>query len=352
MGRHYPRDWPEFEAWFPTEHAARSYVEAVRFRDGVCCYRCGRSDGVRRRPGPSWWCPSCRRSFTLTSGTLLERTRIDLRLWLRAAWLVSQSKSGVAAVTLERALGVHASTAWHLLHKLRSAMDQDQRSKLSGEVEIDEASVGGPEAGHPGRSRSRAQLVAIAVETYGDKGFGRARMARIYNESAVCLKDFIAENIEPGSLLLTDGLVAYKTAVAELAAEGLHYDHTAMAVSSLPGEAHEYLPGVHRLAALVKRWLLGTHQGAVERQHLDAYLDEFVFRFNRRSSKSRGLLFYRLVEALVATPPVSRQTIEGRLAQMRVDDAITEAIIKEEEERRKQERNARSRAKKAETTPF
>ena len=349
-GRHYPGTWPVFEDWFASETAARAYVQAVRFRDGVSCPRCGAVDGVRERANQTWWCPPCRRSFSLTSGTLLDHTKLELRLWLRAAWLVTNTKNGLSAASLEQSLGIGYHSAWHLLHKLRAAMDQRGRDKLRGVVEIDETVVGGPEPGHHGRSRASKQLVIIAVEQTGTQGFGRIRMARIYNESTVCVRTFIEDNIEPGSTLLTDGLKAYATAVADLAEDhGFHYDHKPTALSRVPGKAHEHLPGVHRVASLLKRWLLGTHQGAVESQHLDSYLDEFVFRFNRRHSRARGLLFWRLVCSLTDTDPTRRSDVTARAANLTEIDHETQRAIRTDAARRNREQARSYKATQRET---
>jgi transposase-like protein len=350
-GRHYPGSWPQFEAWFGSEDAARAYVEAVRFEGVVACVRCGSRGRLRRRPGSIWWCGDCRRTFSVTMGTVFEHTRVPLLTWLRAIWLVGQSKAGVSAVTLANTLGLNYTTAWHMLHKLRAAMDQDNRARLSGRVEVDETIVGGVEAGRSGRSRGTKQLVVIAVESPEDEpGFGRARMARVYNESATCLRDFIEANIEPGSTLVTDGLAAYATVVRELRDDGCFYAHQPIPVARLEGQAHEFLPGVHRLAALVKRVLLSTHQGAVEAHQLDAYLDEYVFRFNRRSSNSRGLLFYRLLTAALATPPVPRPAVTARRAELTAGDKATKARADADKARRNRDRVAQAKAKKKTAT--
>lgn len=343
-GRHYPGSATQFEAWFPSDREALAYLEDVRFRGGAICPRC-ENEAASRRDG-RWWCSGCRRWFTVTSGTLLEHSRVGAKAWLTTAWMMVNSKTGLSAMTLHRELGTHYNTAWHLLHKIRmGAMDQTRRrSQLSGDVEVDETFVGGPEPGRPGRSRSRKQMVVIAVESTSH-GAGRLRARRVLDATAVCLGEFIETHIEPNSTLLTDGLSSYRTAIDDAASRGTHYLHKPTALSSAPGQAHDHLPHVHRVASLLKRWLLGTHQGAVAAPHLDAYLNEFVFRFNRRSSRSRGLLFWRLVCELVAAEPYRRTATTRRRSQQRTDDEQTRKLVLDNAARRNREAAARSRAR-------
>ena len=325
-GWHYPRDLDQFMDWFSTESAARDYFHSVRFRAGMACPRCGDLD-VSKGADKRWWCPSCRRRFTVTTGTVLEHTRIPLRTWLLVAWFLTQTKVGISALSIERIIGVHYQSAWSLLHKMRAAMDQGPRSRLRGDVEIDETLVGGVDPGKPGRAKGKKEVVVIAAEHVSDSSMGRIRMARLPVASGFALADFIEANVEPGSILLTDDFRSYPTAVNELAARRLEYTLKPFNIHASKEPAHEALPHVHRVASLFKRWGLGTHQGAMEGPHLDAYLDEFVFRFNRRHSENRGLLFWRLICDLVATEPLTRAKLGQRRGELAAaDEAHSERL--------------------------
>lgn len=219
---------------------------------------------------------------------------------VRAAWLLTTQKSGFSAKALQRTLGLGGyQTAWTMLHKFRIARIRPGRDRLQGDVEVDETFVGGVEAQEQGRGRKTTskQIVVIAVEfTSGEPSYGRIRMERVPNFSRDSL-GFIDGNVEPASVVHTDGLNSYRT----LDERG--YEHRAMILSDSPWEASEIMPAVHRIASLFKRWWLGTHQGAMGKEHLQAYLNEFTFRSNRRKSRDPGFLFYRLLEHAVATQP-------------------------------------------------
>jgi transposase-like protein len=211
---------------------------------------------------------------------------------------MTSTKAGASALSVQRQLGLgRYETAWTWLHKLRRAMVRPDRERLVGPVEVDETYVGGVEEGLPGRGGNRKILVAIAVEKRG-RGMGRLRVARVPDASAPSLTAFVKRSVEPRSEVITDGWHGYDS----LGESGYHRRRLHQPT---PRDAHRLLPRVHRVAALLKRWLLGTHQGATRRQHLDFYLDEFTFRFNRRSATDRGLLFHRLFEQAVAIAPVS-----------------------------------------------
>jgi transposase-like protein len=253
-------------------------------------------------------CRSCRLQCTVTSGTIFDKTRTPLKVWLAAAWYITSRKSGVSALGLQRVLGLGSyQTAWTMLHRFRRAMVRPGRERLKGNVEIDQSYLAirdrresPPSAGRKGYTTKT--LIVIAVEILEPKGFGRIRLQRIEEETAACVLPFVNEVVEPGSVIRTDGGSIYLSLSED-------YQHERTVVKSVtPGSippAHVTLPGVHRVAFLLKRWLLGTHQGAVKPVQLDYYLDEFVFRFNRRTSRSRGLLFYRLLEQAVITDPVT-----------------------------------------------
>jgi transposase-like protein len=297
--RDYPRSYREFLAWFPDDEACVDYLDWLRWPDGFICPRCT-GKVAWRLADRRWWCESCRRRVSATAGTIFHRSHTPLTVWFAAAWHLSAGKNGVSAKTLHRILGFGSyPTAWAMLHRYRSAMVRPGRDRLSGTVEVDESMIGGTRPGKRGRGAAGKVLTAIAIERGGSRGFGRCRIAVIPNAEAESLRAFLLAHVEPGSILLTDGLASYP------AAAGQDYTLRARPIKGSGLKAHAVLPGVHLVASLVKRWLLGTHQGAVEEDHLQAYLDEFTFRFNRRKSRARGMLFYRLLQQAVGTGPIS-----------------------------------------------
>ena len=302
MHEDYPRTLSEFEARFATERACRAFLAQLRWPDGFVCPRCQAGPG-RPATRQRLICGACRYQASVTAGTIFHGSRQPLTLWLRAIWRVTAQKNGAGALGPQRILGLgQYRTAWIWLHKLRRAMVRAQRDRLSGCVEVDEIYVGGPEKGAPGRSRGRKSLVAVAAEEDGD-GIGRIRLRRAPDASASSLQAFILDAVELGSLVRTDGWRSYSQLHA------LGYRHRRAATGGDPERIEEHFPRVHRVAALLKRWLLGTHQGAVRKRHLDYYLDEFTFRFNRRTSRSRGLLFYRLLQQAVITHPAPESAL-------------------------------------------
>lgn len=310
MAEDYPRSLLEFEDRFATDQACRDYLTQLRWPHGFVCPRCGACTAWTATRG-RLVCGGCRHQTSVTAGTIFHDTRKPLRLWFQAMWYVTSQKNGTSAIGLQRVLGLGSYlTAWTWLHKLRRAMVRPGRDRLSGRVEVDETYVGGEEPEAHARQILGKCLVAIAAQEDG-RGIGRIRMARIPDASAVSLQQFIRGAIEPGSVVHTDGWEGYRS----LGENG--YRHK---VTILRGQgkdaAIELLPRVHRVAGLLKRWLLGTHQGSVSGNHLDYYLDEFTFRFNRRKSRSRGKLFYRLVEqALNVEPSPYHSMVGGKVRQ-------------------------------------
>ena len=248
-------------------------------------------------------CTTCAQQVSITAGTIFQDTRAPLTLWFRAIWWVVSQKQGASALGLQRVLGLGSyRTAWTWLHKLRRAMVRPGRERLIGKVEVDETFVGGVEP-HGGRRHIGPKaLVAVAAEVRGP-AIGRIRLRRVSDSSADSLLQFIQEAVEPGAVVITDGLQSYRGVPA------LGYGHDRRVLLGSGESAEAVLPRVHRVASLLKRWLLGTHQGAVSREHLDYYLDEFTFRFNRRTSRHRGKLFSRLLEHAVAVGPVPYATM-------------------------------------------
>ena len=293
----YPRTLTEFEARFATDEACRLYLSQLRWPEGFVCPRCGGNEAWEMGRG-LWLCRRCRRQVSATAGTIFQSTRLPLTLWFRAMWYVTSQKNGASALGIQNILGLGSyETAWTWLHKLRRAMIRPGRERLQGLVEVDETYLGGLEEGQRGRpSAGRKALIVVAAEEVG-RGIGRVRLRRISDASAVSLCPFVQEAVEPGSQVRTDGWLGYEG----LAAMG--YRHKVSIVAKSKKRADELLPHVHRVVSLLKRWLMGTHQGAVSHDHLDYYLDEFTFRFNRRTSSSRGKLFYRLVQQAVKMLP-------------------------------------------------
>lgn len=295
----YPKSLSEFEEAFGTEEACRQYLLRLRWPDGFVCPRC-QSDRCWLTKRNILVCSSCEYQVSAMAGTIFQDTHKPLMMWFRAMWWVTSQKNGASALGLQRILGLGSyRTAWAWLHKLRRAMVRPGRDRLSGRVEVDEAYWGGREEGWQGREHGTKTLLAIAAQEDGPK-VGRIRMRRVPDASAKSLEGFIAEAIEPGSLVHTDGWVGY----GGLRNKGYIHEPTLQGRLGIPGAEEDLLPRVHRVVALLKRWLMGTHQGAISPEHLDYYLDEFTFRFNRRASKYRGKLFYRLVQQAVNVAPV------------------------------------------------
>lgn len=293
----YPRNLNEFQTWFSTEQACRDYLFRLRWPEG---FRCPRCDSRQFWPVREvlFQCRDCSHQTSVTAGTIFQDTRKPLADWFRAMYWVSTQKNGASALGLQRVLGLASyKTAWTWLHKMRRAMVRPGRDRLSGRVEVDETYLGGLEEGVRGRQTERKALIIIAAQEDGP-GIGRIRMSRIADASAGSLMPFIEDAITPGSIVHTDGWTGY------LPVEAKGYIHDVTIVQHNKRSASDLLPRVHRVVSLLKRWLMGTHQGAVTHEHLDYYLDEFTFRFNRRKSANRGKLFYRLVQQAVAINPV------------------------------------------------
>ena len=248
-----------------------------------------------------WLCAACRYQVSVTAGTIFQDTRYPLAMWFRAIWQVTSQKNGASALGVMRVLGLGSyKTAWAWLHKLRRAMVRPGRDRLSGAVEVDEVYLGGERPGPRGRGAEGKALVLIAAQAEGAR-IGRIRLARIQNAAEAALTAAVELGIEPGSQVLTDGWRGY----VGLEAKG--YRHAVVRQTAIVGK--NLLPRVHRVASLLERWLLGTHQGAVAHRQLDYYLDEFTFRFNRRTSRSRGKLFYRLIQGAAQVPPHPFRTL-------------------------------------------
>lgn len=299
VGRDYPGSYREFVQMFPDEEACAAYLELLRWSGGFICPGCAKNGAPWRQTRGRLVCPACRHHASVTAGTILDKTRTPLTTWFEAAWHVTTAKNGLSAKTLERTLGVRYRVAWAMLQRFRVAMVRAERRQLLGDVEVDETLVGGVKRGGKRGRGTEKLVVVIAVEVRHPMGFGRVRMRHVADASAASLVPFVLDVVTRGAIVRTDGWSGY----SDLRKLGYTHHKTALTPSGDP--AHVSMPGVHRLASLLKRWILGTHQGSVTPYHIQSYLEEFTFRFNRRTSRSRGLVFRRLLEQAVATQPVT-----------------------------------------------
>ena len=275
-----PRSLPEFQRRFPDEAACVEYLATARWPDGFRCPACDGAKAWRLSTKPfTWECADCGRQTSVTAGTLMHGSKLDLTVWFWAAYLMATHSNGISATQLQMQLGIGSyKTAWLLCAKLRRAMVDPERNPLVGLVEVDETTIpfrtnGDPVAGGGGRSQAGKMAVIAAVEIVGD-GPGRLRLAPIADYSAESIRAFVATNIACGAALKTDGWAAYPGAP-----EVNHDPHVIGAMA-----AHVVLPWTHRVFANLKRWALGVYHG-LRRNHLQSYLDEFVFRFNRRRTR-------------------------------------------------------------------
>jgi len=307
----YPMTFEEFIKNFSTEEQCRDYLRKLRWSDGFVCPQCN---------GREYWsigstlfdCKQCRHQSSVIAGTIFQDTRTPLKTWFIAIWWITTQKNGASAEGLRQVLGLKSDeTAWVWLHKIRKAMVRCDRTKLSGMVEVDETYIGGEEhGGSTGRGTGNKVLVAIALELkeYTNKRGhvlrkpGRVRLAVIPDASGESLKPFVMSNIEKGSEIITDGWSGYSFVKSS------GYKHTVVVQSKKKPDDNP-LPHVHLIISLLKRWLLGTHQGAVSDKHMQAYLEEYTFRFNRRKAAKRGLLFYRLLEGAVSVGPITAKEL-------------------------------------------
>lgn len=295
----FPDTYRKFVLKFPNDVACAAYLEQVRWPAGFCCPACRTSGLPWRQTRGRLVCSTCRHQTSVTTGTILDKTRTPLTTWFEAAWHLTTAKNGVSAKTLERTLGISYRTAWAMLQRFRVAMVWSEREQLSGAVEVDEALVGGVErGGKHGRGTSKS-VVVIAIEVKDPMGFGRVRLRHVPNASGASLLPFVCDVVTPGATVRTDSWLGYKG----LSKRGYRHERTMRSGAGDP--AHVSMPGVHRVASLLKRWILGTYQGSVVPAHLQSYLEEFTFRFNRRSSRSRGLVFRRLIEQAMITGPIT-----------------------------------------------
>jgi len=287
----------EFEKEFNTEEQCLNYLFKLRWENGYRCPRC-ENDKARQVSGVKYECLNCGYQTSVIAGTIFQDTHKSLTLWFRAIWYITSQKNGTSALGLQRILGLGSyQTAWTWLHKLRRAMVRQGRDKLNGVVEVDETYIGGSESGGKrGRGAENKVITAVAVEI-NDNKIGRIRISVIDDVSSNSLHQFIEETIEKGSTIVTDGWSGYNGLT------GKGYKQEKLINNITDNET--LLPHVHMVISLVKRWFLGTLQGSFSKEHIGYYFDEFTFRFNRRKSKSRGMLFYRLLQNAVHLQPIT-----------------------------------------------
>lgn len=288
----YPKTLGDLHKRFPDEKTCRDYLQKLRWPDSIKCPQCNSPQLWVRSNRPVLECGQCDHQVSILAGTIFQDTKIPLRTWFEAVWWLTNQKSGISALGLKRALALsRLATAWSMLHKLRIAMVRPNQGLLAGEVEVDEVFLGGV---------NNKELIGVAAQIDGQKT-GRIRLQKISDRSGPVLQGFVERHIKPGSTVVTDGLNSY------CGVEKRGYIHKPMRKPYFwedeGGDVDELLPRVHRVASLLKRWYYGTYHGRIEPKYLDTYLNEFTFRFNRRTSKSRGLLFYRLLENAVTVKP-------------------------------------------------
>ncbi len=302
-GKDYPQTYREFAIMFPSNQSCIDYLVELRWNNGFICPKCKASSIPWSQTHNRLTCSSCRHQTTVTAGTIFDKTRTPLIVWLEVAWHITTAKNGMSAKTIEQTLGIKYRAAWTMLQRFRIAMVNTERTKLSGMVEVDETLIGGIGVGGKRGRGSEKSIVVIAIELHEPKGFGRIRMRLIPDASGHSLRKFIGDVVQLGSTICTDGWKGYNDL------DSFGYNHKVTVLSSSEDQAHISMPGVHRIASLLKRWILGTHQGSFSTDHLQSYLEEYTFRFNRRLSKNRGLIFRRLLEQAVSTSPITENDV-------------------------------------------
>jgi transposase-like protein len=300
----YPTTYGEFAKWFQDDASCYAYLFQIRWPEGFICPRCaerkywlGRSDLYR--------CHKCLFKSSITAGTIFQDRKKPLLQWFHAAWHITENKHGISACGLQKALGLGSyHTAWSWLHKFRIAMVRPHRDKLCGEMEVDEIYIGGEKPGKRGRGAEGKELVLIVAEKNG-KHIGRIRLIHIKDAKMSTLSMALKSVAEAGATFYTDGWAGYSTRHLK----ALGYNHVVVRTNAHLGD--NLLPHANIISSLLKRWLLGTLQGGIQATHLSYYLDEFTFRFNRRTSKARGMLFYRLLENAIAISPTIEASLKG-----------------------------------------
>jgi len=288
----YPKDYRDLIKRFGTQDACIDYIASIRWKDGFTCTSCGGHDFWRLKR-LSWTCSKCETESRVLAGTLFQDTKLPLTLWFQMIWWFMGQKNGASALSLQQNFGIGSyRTSWSTLKKLRLCTVLPTRSQLTGDVEVDQAFLGGVNG---------KEIILIAAEKRG-AGSGRIRLKHAKSETAKEVQGFILDVVELGSNIISDRHKSYPTIVEK------GYIREAMkkpySWENVDGDDDRLLPRVGRVAAHMKRWYLGTYHGGMKIIEVQPYLDEFVFRYNRRTSKSRGLVFHRMVEAAVKSKPL------------------------------------------------
>lgn len=303
-----PKDMPTFLERFGTDELCRQFIVQARWSEGFRCSGCGNDQAYSHKKRLIEECRACGKQHSILAGTIFEQTKTGLAKWFLAIYLVTSSKGGIAAAELQRQLGFKsAQTAWTWLHKLRRAMKRPGREPLCEHVEADETYIGAPRPGVRGRGAKGKSIAAGAVEIHPGQGarnrLGRLRLQQIPDSSAQSLENFLQDNTTKPITVTTDAWKGYNSL------ENQGYTHDRLNISQSENNASTRMPAIHLVFGLTKRWLLGTHHGAVRAKHLQAYLDEYVFRFNRRMAKCISHRFARLVQYALQTKPATYRSI-------------------------------------------
>ena len=292
LWRDFPKTATEFERRFATEEDCRAYWIEARWGGKPACARCGSTYVWPVRDGTTFECRDCDHQTSLTAGTLLEKTRKPLKMWFRAVFEISTRRTGISAMDLMRIMGFGSyKTAWSWLHKLRAALVRPEREPLGPFVQMDEALVGGKGGPHK-------ELVLVAAEVDG-----RVRLAHAETNDKATLKRFADGQVAADARVVTDGLASYDSdSLGKRPCEKV-------VQTKAERRESDALQVCHWTISLLKRWLLGTHAGAVGPKHLQAYLDEYAFRHNRRKTNGVGRIAARVIEQLVARPPLTMRSL-------------------------------------------
>ena len=314
----YPNTSKDFQVQFVTEDDCVKYLLRIRWPDGLICPFCHAKADAWISERYKLKCSKCRKVHSVLSGTVFQGTHTPLLTWFRIMWHICLQKNGYSALSIQRSLGLSYPTAWLCLHKLRRAMVRNDQDRLSGEVEVDECYVGGACEGKRGRGADRKSIVLVAAERKlsektGRTIFGRIRLKCIPNVSSETLPKEIKALVEPGTTIHTDGWSGYNGIEEAGYPHVAHKQKTIKQTTPFSEEGNltesSSLPLCHRAISLLKRWILGTLQGSVGKNHLQYYLNEFTFRFNRRTSKYRGMLFWRLIQMATTHQASSQKEI-------------------------------------------
>jgi transposase-like protein len=293
MSNYHEISFFEFQERFHTEDACFHYLKKLRWPEGFRCPRCGHPEAYFMKSRKVFQCKNCRHQTSVTVNTIFHRTHVPLRKWFWAIFLVGTDKRGCSAKRLEKLIGVHYTTAWLMIHKIRRAMkERDALYKLSNFIEMDDAYLGGSVSGKRGRGAANKSTVIVAVERHGSSA-GYAAMEVVDSMQSTHLRDFALRAIKENQTIHTDNYPSYRVL-------GTAFDHIGETVKSY--DAMEKLPWVHIMIGNLKNFIRGTYHG-VSHKHLQSYLSEFCYRFNRRFNEL--LITDRLLNACLNTSTIT-----------------------------------------------